>query len=131
MYAHIDQSLGPWAQRPVFKTNVTKFISLRTAEAPLELRHLQQLPVLFASKTTLIQLDPSYEPERSGREDISVPAPDPVRTGQFDVLEKYRAVNLIRPVGAPHMWHAAMESKACEVTALGQHYWRLTQNRLL
>jgi len=22
VYAHIDQSLGPWAQRPVFKTNV-------------------------------------------------------------------------------------------------------------
>lgn len=131
VYAHIDQSLGPWAQRPVFKTNVTKFISLRTAEAPLELRHLQQLPALFASKTTLIQLDPSYEPERSGKEDVSVPVPDPVRTAQFDVLQKYRAVNLIRPVGAPHMWHAAMGSKACELTALGQHYWLLAQKRLL
>lgn len=131
VYAHIDQSLGPWAQRPVFKTNVTKFISLRKAEAPLELRDLQQLPALFASETTLIQLDPSYEPERSGQEDASVPAPDPVRTAQFDVLQKYRAVNLIRPVGAPHMWHAAMESKECELTALGRHYWRLAQKRLL
>lgn len=131
VYAHIDQSLGPWAQRPVFKTNVTKFISLRKAEAPLELRDLQQLPALFASETTLIQLDPSYEPERSGQEDASVPAPDPVRTAQFQVLQKYRAVNLARPVGAPHMWHAAMESKECGLTALGQHYWRLAQKRLL
>lgn len=131
VYAHIDQSLGPWAQRPVFKTNVTKFISLRKAEAPLELRDLQQLPALFASETTLIQLDPSYEPERSGQEDASVPAPDPVRTAQFEVLQKYRAVNLVRPVGATHMWHAAMGSKECELTALGQHYWRLAQKRLL
>ena len=131
VYAHIDQSLGPWAQRPVFKTNVTKFISLRKAEAPLELRDLQQLPALFASETTLIQLDPSYEPERSGQGHASVPAPDPVRTAQFKVLQKYRAVNLVRPVGAPHMWHAAMQSKECELTALGQHYWRLAQKRLL
>lgn len=131
VYAHIDQSLGPWAQRPVFKTNVTKFISLRKAEAPLELRDLQQLPTLFTSETAPIRLDPSYEPERSGQEDALVPAPDPVRTAQFEVLQKYRAVNLVRPVGAPHMWHAAMESKECELTALGQHYWRLAQKRLL
>jgi hypothetical protein len=30
VYAHIDQSLGAWEQRPVFKTNVTEFVSLRT-----------------------------------------------------------------------------------------------------
>jgi len=131
VYAHIDQSLGPWAQRPVFKTNVTKFISLRKAKAPLELRDLQQLPALFSSETTVIRLDPSYEPERTGQEDASVSAPDPVRNAQFKILQKYRAVNLVRPVGAPHMWHAAMESKECELTPLGQHYWRLAQKRLL
>jgi hypothetical protein len=131
VYAHIDQSLGPWAQRPVFKTNVTKFISLRKAEAPLQLRDLQQLPALFSSETTVIRLDPSYEPERTGQEDASVSAPDPVRNAQFKILQKYRAVNLVRPIGAPHMWHAAMESKECELTPLGQHYWRLAQNGLL
>jgi uncharacterized caspase-like protein len=29
VYAHIDQSLGTWSQRPVFKTNVKRFVSLR------------------------------------------------------------------------------------------------------
>ena len=29
------------------------------------------------------------------------------------------------------MWHAAMESKEWELTALGRHYWRLAQKRLL
>ncbi len=37
VYAHIDQSLGPWAQRPVFKTNIKRFISLRRVLSPLEL----------------------------------------------------------------------------------------------
>ena len=41
VYAHIDQSLGPWAQRPVFKTNVKTFVSLRKAAAPIPLADLQ------------------------------------------------------------------------------------------
>ena len=40
VYAHVDQSLGPWAQRPVFKTNVKSFVSLRRVEAPVPLEHL-------------------------------------------------------------------------------------------
>ncbi len=133
VYAHIDQSLGPWAQRPVFKTNVKKFISLRTANATVQLTHLQELAVLFAASTTLFPLDPSYEPERAGNEESSVPPPDPGHVALFAVLQTLESVGLVRPMGAskPHMWHAAMESKACELTVLGQHYWRLAKKQLL
>lgn len=133
VYAHIDQSLGPWAQRPVFKTNVKKFISLRTAKASIHLTDLQHLAVLFPTPTTQFQLDPSFEPQRAGNEDASVPPPDPVHTAQFAMLQRHRSVGLVRPVGAshPHMWHAAMESEACELTVLGKHYWRLAKERLL
>ena len=41
VYAHVDQSLGPWAQRPVFKTNVKRFVSLRKVQPPLELAELR------------------------------------------------------------------------------------------
>ncbi|WP_228515861.1 hypothetical protein [Agreia pratensis] len=40
-------------------------------------------------------------------------------------------VNLVRPVNAPHMWHAAMKSTACELTVLGQHYWKLVKQNLI
>lgn len=43
----------------------------------------------------------------------------------FAVLQKYVKVNLVRPFGAPHMWHAAMQSKSCELTVLGEHYRNL------
>lgn len=131
VYAHIDQSLGPWAQRPVFKTNVKKFVSLREADAPIELARLQQLPALFEEPTTQLQLDPAYEPERTRDEDNTVPAPDPVKNADFAVLQAMVRVNLVRPVGAPHMWHAAMESQACELTVLGQHYWKLVKEGLI
>lgn len=131
VYAHIDQSLGNWAQRPVFKTNVKKFVSLRETKAPIELAQLQKLTVLFDEPTRQLQLDPTYEPHRSGTEDESVPLPDPVKTAEFAVLQALVKVNLVRPVDAPHMWHAAMESKACELTVLGQHYWKLVKQDLI
>jgi hypothetical protein len=127
VYAHIDQSLGPWAQRPVFKTNVKTFVSLRKGDPPISLEDLQALTTIFPKPTDELQLDPSFEPERSDEQksDPSIPLPDSKNTATFQVLQNHVRVNLVRPVGAPHMWHAAMQSKSCELTVLGQHYWRL------
>lgn len=123
-YAHIDQSLGPWEQRPVFKTNVKRFISLRKAQPPIGLPELQRIAEFFPTPGFEFRLDPSFEPERSPA-DAGIPAPDPLNTVKFAVLQKYNRVNLVVPVDAPHMWHAAMWSKACKLTVLGEHYRRL------
>jgi hypothetical protein len=133
VYAHIDQSLGSWAQRPVFKTNVKKFISLRKAVPPISLTDLQALATHFPQAGYDFRLDPAYEPERSEeqRKDPSVPAPDPEKTAVFAVLQNYVKVNLVRPVGAPHMWHAAMQSKSCGLTVLGEHYRGLVEKNLI
>jgi hypothetical protein len=130
VYAHIDQSLGPWEQRPVFKTNVKSFVSLRRVQAPIALSELRRLSELFPLPGFEFPLDPSYEPEMKGR-DPGMPPPDPEHTKIFAVLQKYNRLNLLVPVGAPQMWHAAMECKACRLTALGEHYRRLVEwNRL-
>jgi hypothetical protein len=133
VYAHIDQSLGPWAQRPVFKTNVKTFVSLREASPPIALVELQALATHFPRADYEHPLDPSYEPERSEEQkaDLSIPSPDPQKTAIFKVLQNYVKVNLVRPVEAPHMWHAAMQSKACELTVLGQHYRKLVEDKLI
>jgi hypothetical protein len=120
VYAHIDQSLGSWEQRPVFKTNVHSFVSLRKVQAPIELVDLHRITELFPSIGYEFPLDPSFEPESDN--------PQPENTARFRVLQKYARVNLLVPVGAPHMYHAAMESKSCKLTVLGEHYRRLVQN---
>ncbi|ORI28143.1 caspase family protein [Rhodococcus sp. 1168] len=133
VYAHVDQSLGPWKQRPVFKTNVKAFVSLREADPPIELEHLKAVTTHFPTPDHQLALDPSYEPERSAEQiaDPDVPDPDPAHTAAFAVLQKLVRVNLVRPVDAPHMWHAAMGSKSCELTVLGQHYWKLVDSELI
>ena len=133
IYAHIDQSLGPWAQRPVFKTNVKTFVSLRKASPAISLLDLQALPTHFPSAVYQLPLNPSFEPERfeEQKQNPNIPPPDEKNTVIFALLQRYVKVNLVRPVGEPHMWHAAMNNKSCELTVLGQHYWKLVKSGLL
>lgn len=124
VYAHIDQSLGAWEQRPVFKTNIEEFVSLRKVETPIELSDLAMLKTLFPEPGYRFELDPTFEPSMKGR-DAGMPLPIEENTKKFETLQKYNRVNLLVPNDAPHMWHAAMESKSCCLTALGEHYRRL------
>lgn len=130
VYAHIDQSLGPWEQRPVFKTNVKSFVSLRKVQPPIALTDLQRLIEFFPDPGFQFKLDPSYEPELKGR-DIGMPPPKPENTAVFAILQKYNRLNLLVPVDAPHMWHAAMGTKSCKLTVLGEHYRKLIAKKLI
>jgi hypothetical protein len=132
VYAHIDQSLGAWAQRPVFKTNIKRFVSLRKVQPPIEPADLRRISDLFPSAGFQYDLDPSFEPERpSAGEPADLPPPDPKKNEVFAVLQKYNRVGLLVPEGAPHMWHAAMQSKSVRLTALGEHYRRLAAKGLI
>jgi hypothetical protein len=134
VYAHVDQSLGSWAQRPVFKTNVKRFVSLRKVQPPLGLAELRRIAEFFPTPGFHYQLDPTYEPERHeswAANPQDIPAPDPEHNAIFQILQKYNRVGLVVPEGAPHMWHAAMESKAIRLTALGEHYRRLAAKGLI
>lgn len=122
VYAHIDQSLGSWeGQRPVFKTNVKYFVSLRKVEPPIPLADLLRIVELFPTPNFEFKLDPAYEPESM--------SPDKKKTALFAILQKYNRLNLVVPVGAPHMWHAAMRSKKCKLSVLGEHYRRLVAQK--
>lgn len=124
VYAHIDQSLGAWEkQRPVFKTNVKAFISLRDVRPPISLENLRRITELFPAPGYDFPLDPSFEPT-SG-------APDPANMERFAVLQAYNRINLLTPVGAPHMYYAAMETRSCRLTPLGEHYRRLVERELI
>jgi len=134
VYAHVDQSLGPWSQRPVFKTNVNRFVSLRKVQPPLELTELRRISEFFPACGFNFQLDPTYEPERHdswAANPQGIPAPIPEHNAVFELLQKYNRVGLIIPEGAPHMWHAAMESKTVRLTVIGEHYRRLADKGLI
>jgi hypothetical protein len=123
VYAHIDQSLGSWGQRPVFKTNVSGFVSLRKVRPPIDPEILRALPKLFPDHGFQLQLDPSFEPELPSQS--LNPLADPENTKTFAQLQKLNRVNLVIPNSQPHMYHAAVNSDTVRLTALGEHYRQL------
>lgn len=129
IYAHIDQSLGPWEQRPIFKTNVNTFTSLRKVQPPIQLSDLKRIVELFADPADDFFLDPSFEPQPPAPNHGI--APDPKNTERFAILQKLNRLNLVKPVGEDHMYFAAMNSKSCKLTVLGEHYWKLVTKGMI
>jgi hypothetical protein len=91
--------------------------------APLSRDILRRIPQLFPLPAEDFPLDPSFE-KTSGAADIA-------NTARFDDLQALNRVHLVTPVGATHMYGAAMGSTACRLTPSGRYYWRLaTDDRI-
>lgn len=127
LYSYVDEAMGDWEQRPVFKSNIHRFVRLKQVEASVSDDILRKLPLYFNDPSEEHQLDPSYEPERNGNEPEGTPPPDPDKNIIFADLQKLVAASLVVPVGEKHMWHAAMHSKSCRLTAVGAQYWRMAK----
>lgn len=130
IYAYIDKALGPWDQRPVFKTNVTQFTSLRNVIPQVDVSVIHRLCSYFPDANDKFQMNPSFEPTNSPevQHRIVKPYADEAKVGIFSDLQALESVGLVVPVGAKHMYFAAMESKSCALTTVGKHYWRLVKN---
>ena len=115
-------ALGAWDQRPLFKSHVSRLLALRRCKPSIDPAILRKLPVktYFPVPAEDLSLDPSYE-EASA-------SPDPQKVSVFRDLQRLSRVHLVVPVGANHMYDAAMNSKACRLTHTGRYYWRLAKN---
>jgi len=116
-YAYVDESLGPWDQRPLFKSHVSRLQPLRRAKPAVDVAILRHLPEWFKEPGSEMALDPSYEP--------AVEPHDSDNEAVFGALQRCRAAKLVEPVGEEHLYYAAINSKTCRLTALGRHYWEM------
>lgn len=119
VYSYIDQALSMWQQRPVFKTNVERFVSIRNVTPPIDLADLRRINEFFPNIAYEFPLNSSYEPTSADVDDENAKT--------FAVLQKYNRLNLLTPVGEEHMYYAAINGKACKLTPLGIHYWNLVE----
>ncbi|NIV93079.1 caspase family protein [candidate division KSB1 bacterium] len=119
VYAYVDQILGAWDQRPMFKLNTSRLITLRKCKPDIQRPILRYLPKYFKTPDYEYPIDKSYEPteEPRNRKNERI----------FGHLQKFRAARLLVPVGVDHMYDAAVNEKSCKLTPLGQFYWRLAK----
>lgn len=132
VYSHIDQTLGAFEQRPVYKANVQTFVTLRTINPKIPLDVLRRLPIYFKSASDQFKLDPSFEPDRQNTP-VAIEGIPPIAENVrvFKELQACNRHGLVDPVNAEHMYFAAINSTSCKLTALGAHYRRLAEaNRI-
>lgn len=122
IYAYIDRSLSSWEQRPIFKANISSFVSLRSCQPQIAITELRRITDIFESASTEYPLDPTYEPDKH---EVENKERNPEHEEIFRLLQKYVKLNLVVPVGEEHMYYAAIRSKSCKLTFMGQHYWNL------
>jgi len=106
IYAYVDQALGPWDQRPIFKTNVTSFTSLRTVSPRVADATLRRLTEYFPSVGDEHRLNPSYEftnDPNQLRPEITEPIADQRNVAIFKDLQKFVSAGLVEPVNEQHM----------------------------
>lgn len=123
IYAYVDRALGAWDQRPIFKTNVSRFTSLRSMAPPVPFETLRKICTYFPTPRYEYSLDPSYE--------FTEERQNPANVQIMKDLQKFASAGLVVPVGEEHMYFAAIHSKPCKLTALGYYYWGLVKERKL
>jgi len=132
IYSHVDQTLGAWKNRPVYKANVQTFITLRKVKPKVPLEVLRRLPTYFAQPDDVFPLDPSYERDRfSIPEHLRHLPRNAAHEEVFAELQMCNRQGLVEPVDEIHMFYAAINSTGCRLTAIGKHYRELAlKNRI-
>lgn len=123
LYAYLSEALGPWDQRPIFKTNVSSFATLRKITPKIPSEIMRKLTTYFTSPEAEHSLNPSYE--------FSDPSAKDENVKIFKNLQKFQSVGLVEPVNEEFMYFAAINSTSCRLTALGYQYWRLVKEKKL
>lgn len=132
VYSHIDQTLGNWEQRPIYKANVHTFVTLRHVNPKIPLEVLRRLPEYFPDAAYIFDLDPSFEPDRENiPEELRHIPVNEDHARIFKELQMCNRHGLVTPIDAEHMYYAAINSTGCKLTALGAHYRKLAEkNRI-
>ncbi|WPZ22269.1 caspase family protein [Sulfitobacter faviae] len=130
LYAHVDQTLGAWEQRPIYKANVQSFISLREVSPKVPKEVLRRLPQYFPTASHIFKLDPSFEPDRGEEaENLAGVAVDDDNVRIYRELQKCHQHGLVTPTEHEFMWHSAVFSGGVRLTATGAHYRKLAEKK--
>lgn len=122
IYAYVDRCLWAFEQRPIFKSNISSFISIRNVMPPLPIRRMKEGLRLFKDVNDDFKLTPKHEfstyeePEK---------AKDYDECKTFGLLQDLQRIGFVEPVGEKFMYYAAINSKSCHLTTTGKNYWNL------
>ena len=123
IYAYVEQALGSWDQRPMYKSYADYLPPVRLCKPSVPDPVLRELPNLFANEASHLRLAPSFERthELAKPKDVAV----------FNKLKVLRNANLLTTQGGKDLFFLALEGGWVKLTALGQFYRNLAEKALI
>lgn len=118
-YAYVEQALGPWQQRPLYKSFARTVNAVRRCKPAVSDEILRTLPGHFPLPDMDFQMDPSYE-----RTDASA---KPEHVAVFDTFKILRNAHLLTTEDGMDLYDVALQSRSAKLTPLGHLYWHLAK----
>jgi hypothetical protein len=123
IYAYVEQALGSWDQRPMYKSYADRLPPVRFCKPSVPDALLRELPKLFATETSSFHLGPSYE--------TTHPTARPSHIALFKKFKTLRNAHLLTTQSGKDLYFIALESGWVKLTPLGQFYWNLATKGLV
>lgn len=120
-YAYVEQSLGAWEQRPIFRSNVSSFLPIRRCTPSVSDIALKELVVIFQKPDSRFHLNPSFSSTHKSatRKNVQI----------FKKFEVYQNARLLKTVKEVSLSAAALNSNYVELTPIGKFYWHLVKSK--
>jgi uncharacterized caspase-like protein len=123
IYAYVEQALGAWQQRPIYKSHARRLNPIRRCKPAVSDAELRKLTEVFPAPQLKINLDPTYE--------YTDPSADRKHVALFDMFKKYRNARLLKTSAEEDLYFAAMGGGSVELTPLGRFYWQQVADNLI
>lgn len=119
IYAYVEQALGPWDQRPIYKSHAQTLDPIRLCIPSVSDIVLREIPKLFMNPSDSLRLDPSFEHTHEDK--------NPDNVAIFNKLKTLRNARLLLTEADEDLYYVALQSKQVMLSPLGQFYWKLAK----
>ena len=123
IYGYADKVLGPWDQRPLLISHVSRIRPLRNAKSRLTSVMIRKICEYFPEEKFKYELKDFYIEEKQGDKKVKKKNPD--KKSDFKTLNKFFHAGLIKPIKSKTLKGAARNSKYCKLSSTGKAYWRM------
>ena len=120
MYAYVEQVLGPWQQRPVYKSHAKRLKAVRRCTPAVTDSLLLKLPKLFPTEHHRYRMDKSYEwseKKHAKKKHVRI----------FNDFKKLRNAGLLATEDQEDLYFVALKKLHVSLTPRGRYYWRLVK----
>lgn len=121
IYAYVEQALGAWDQRPIYKSHADRLPPVRLCKPDVSDDLLRELSALFDEADSEFPMNPTFEHTESSAvaENVEV----------FNKFKALRNARLLTTFKDKDLYYISLHSEQVRLTQLGQFYWHLAKER--